>query len=69
MKVRKLLKHNINKNLAIVFEDTHETQVIFKGSIPLEYFDRDVKRWTVDGVYDMCMPQMTIWLKEKDDGR
>jgi hypothetical protein len=69
MKVRKLLKHNINKNLAIVFEDIHETQVIFKGSIPLEYFDREVKRWTVDGIYEMRMPQMTIWLKEKDDGQ
>ena len=70
MKVRKLLRDNINKNLAIVFEDTHETKVVLRGSALLDnYLDREVKRWTADGVYDMRIPQMTIWLKEKDDGR
>lgn len=70
MKVRKLLRDNINNNLAIVFVDVKETKVVFKGSVPLDnYLDREVKRWTNDGVYDMCMPQMTIWLKEADNGR
>ena len=70
MKVRKLLRDNINNNLAIVFNDANESKVILKGSVPLDdYLDREVKWWTVDGVYDMCMPLMSIFLEEEKHGR
>ena len=70
MKVRKLLRDNVNAVVRINIFDGDDVYTMLSRSPALEkYKDRKVLYWSADGTVDMCMAGMSIYLKEAKHGQ